>query len=136
MTIRRTTVFFLWGLAVIVVPVSAHHSMSAEFDLSRHVTVSGIITGLDWTNPHVWIFLDNQTPGKSDVGWGIEAAPPGALSKRGMIPAALPIGTRITVEGFQTIKPNSRKISGITLTLPDGKQLNIRDSLNWAPLRH
>ena len=122
------------SLTLVAAPVSAHHSMSKEFDLTRHVTVSGVITKVDWTNPHIWIYLDNQTPGKNNVGWGIEGAPPHGLSRRGTNAAAMPIGTRVTVEGFPAVTPNTRKISGITLTLPDGKKIDIRDSPNWTSL--
>ena len=127
MTIRWTALFaFLCVTAV--VPVSAHHSMSAEFDMNRTVTITGVITKLDWTNPHIWIYLDSQTVARRDIGWGIESAPPGGLKAKGIDTAALPIGTRVTVEGFPSINPNVRTLSGISLTMPGGKQLDIRDT--------
>ena len=132
MASRWTTSFVLLCLTV-VVPLSAHHSLSAEFDMNRTVTVTGVITKLDWTNPHIWIYLDMQTPTRRDVGWGIQSGPPHALFTKGVDTAVLAIGTRVTVEGFPALKPNSRTISGISLTLPGGKQLDIRDTMFIRP---
>src|SRR5262249_10695730 len=106
MTIRWTTVSVVLGLTAIAAPVWAHHSMSKEYDLSRHVTVTGVITKLDWTNPHVWIYLGSGSPGQNDV-WGIEAAPPHELRRKGIAVTSLSIGERIRVEGFPTLTPNS-----------------------------
>ena len=130
MRFRLRTVVVLLSLAAIAVPISAHHSMNREVDTNRRVVVTGVITKVDWTNPHVWIYLDVQVAGKSDIGWGIESAPPNGLQTQGITASALAVGTRVTVEGFPALNSNVRRVAGISLTLPDGKQLDIRDT--WS----
>ena len=127
MTMRWTILFALLCVTT-VVTIPAHHSMSQEFDVNRHVTATGVITKVDWANPHIWIYLDMQTPTRRDIGWGIQSAPPGGLKAKGVTASSLPIGTRVTVEGFPSLRPGVRTLSGISLTLPDGKLLDIRDT--------
>ena len=45
-----------------VVPVWAHHAFSAEFDASKHMKVTGVLTKMEWVNPHVWLHMDVKMP--------------------------------------------------------------------------
>jgi hypothetical protein len=134
MRIRCTAVMVLFSLAAIAAPVLAHHSMSKEFDTSRHVTLTGVITKVDWTNPHVWIYLNAQDADQNSVGWKIESAPPGGLQRKGIDKATLPVGTRVTVDGFPAIVSNNKSIAGVSLNLPNGKQLDIQDVGRWQTM--
>ena len=60
----------------------AHHSFSAEFDVSKPVKVSGKVTSVRWSNPHAWIYIDVETDGKV-VNWAFETATANALYRRG-----------------------------------------------------
>ena len=57
MRIRLTVVLAALGFVATVAPLFAHHSPSAEFESNRVVTIQGAISRVDWTNPHVWIYL-------------------------------------------------------------------------------
>jgi hypothetical protein len=83
------------------VPLVAHHSFSAEFDNSKEIIVKGWVTKIDWTNPHVWIYLnvkDEKTGGMNM--WGFEMGPPHLLQGSGWTKQSLKIGDEIQVGGF------------------------------------
>src|SRR5262245_39977309 len=67
---------------LVIAPVSAHHAIAAKFDTTKSVTVRGIITGVDWANPHVHIFL-NVREGNATNVWAAELESPLDLQKAG-----------------------------------------------------
>ena len=107
--------------------VSAHHSSSAYIDTSRMVRITGKITKVEWTNPHIWIAV-NGTDTEGKVGdWRVEAAAPGALYKAGIEKNLIPIGVAVAVEGNPAKEPCRLLMNGLILILPDGRKLDIHD---------
>lgn len=86
----------------------AHHSQ-AMFDLSRVVTVEGVVTRFEWANPHVYIFLDQTTPDGQGVQWKIEAVGPGPLRRLGWSRDTLAAGDRIAITG----NPDRKEETGL-----------------------
>ena len=101
------------GLLLAAVPVFAHHSFSAEFDSSKPVTLKGFVTKIDWTNPHVWIYI-NVKDEKGTTSWGFEMGPPHLLQGSGWTRSSLKIGDEVEVEGSKakngTNKMNARSV--------------------------
>ena len=78
------------GLLVGTAPfLLAHHSFSAEYDGNQPVKVSGVVTRVDWTNPHIWFFVDVKDEQGKVTNWGFSGAPPGVLQRRGISRNAL-----------------------------------------------
>jgi len=78
----------------------AHHSLAAEFDANKPIKLTGTVTKIEWTNPHVWFYInvkDEQT-GKV-TNWGAEMGPPHGLQRQGWRRETLKIGEAVTVEG-------------------------------------
>ena len=115
-----------------VAPLSAHHAFSAEFDAAQPITLRGIVTKLDWTNPHAWIHLEVKGEDGQVTAWKIETGAPNALLRRGFTKAYLPPGTAIVVSGFRA-KDGSNRANGSSLTTPDGKKLFLGSSGTDAP---
>ncbi len=73
-----------WWLALplllMAVPVLAHHSFGAEYDVTKPVTVMGVITKIDWTNPHTYLFVDVKDDKGKVANWKFEGYPPVVLT--------------------------------------------------------
>src|SRR5690606_30071600 len=79
----------------------AHHSFVAEFDSEKPIQLTGIVTKVEWTNPHVWIYMNVKDAESGEVvNWGGELGPPHGLQRRGWRRDTLQIGTQITIDGF------------------------------------
>ena len=126
----RLTVMTL--LLASVLPVSAHHSFSAEFDASKTVTLAGEVVMMEWVNPHSWLHIDVKKPDGSIERWKIEGGSPSVLLRLGWDRNSVPAGTRVTVVGFQA-KDGSRRASSRDLRFPDGRRLNLGGSAPDEP---
>jgi len=114
-------------LLVALVPAAAHHSFSAEFDATKQVTLAGEVVMMEWVNPHSWLHIDVKKPDGSVERWKIEGGSPSVLFRLGWNRDSLPVGTRITVVGFQA-KDGSLRASSRELRFPDGRRLDLGGS--------
>jgi hypothetical protein len=115
--------FFLlvagFSLAIAGRPVVAHHSETAEYDATKPVKVTGVITKVEWLNPHVWFYVDVKGADGKVTTWGFSNAPPGALMRRGIMKETLKIGAEVTVEGVRA-RDGSNNASGRRVIYADG----------------
>ena len=119
-------------LIVATVPIWAHHAFAAEFDAKQPVKFRGVVTKMEWTNPHVWIHVDVKQPDGTVEKWSVEAGTPNVLFRRGFTKQALLPGTEIIVDGYRS-KDGSHRANGRDLTLPDGRTLFLGGSSPDAP---
>jgi hypothetical protein len=103
-------------------PLLAHHSFAAEYDGKKPITLHGVVTRIDWLNPHVYIYLDVKDDSGNVVNWALEGHPPNTLRRTGWTKDALKVGDTITVQGWRS-KDDSLRIAGREVTLPDSKKL-------------
>src|SRR5262245_25093612 len=100
----------------------SHHSAAPVFDMDAAKTVTGVVKQVDWTNPHIWVWLDVQNESGQADTWGFEGMSPNFLSRRGWTRASLPPGTRITVT-FHPLRDGKSGGMFMTGKLEDGKVL-------------
>ena len=121
---------FVFGLTILAVtPVLAHHSFEAEFDGDRKATLTGIVTKIDWTNPHAWVYFNVTDDAGAVKNFGVEMGPPYALVRGGWKRDTVKIGDKITVEGAALAKDGSNKGGSLpttTMILADGQRLTMR----------
>jgi len=114
--------YILGGLVVVGVLLSvgriaAHHSFAAEFDANKPITLKGIVTKVEWTNPHVWFYVNVKDPKTGEVAnWGAEMGPPHGLQRRGWRRETLKIGEQVTVVGSMA-KNGTKRMNARTVTL-------------------
>ena len=121
----RTKIFGVVAAAALLVtaaavPVLAHHSFAAEFDVDKPVTLKGTLTKMEWVNPHGWLHIDVLGPDGKVVNWSIEAGAPNALLKRGLRSTDFPIGSEVVIEGYRA-KGGNPVANGKTVTFKDGR---------------
>jgi hypothetical protein len=110
------------GLFAPVVPVFAHHSFAAEFDGDKRVTLTGVVTKVDWVNPHAYIQVDVKGDDGAVVNWAIETGAPNALYRQGWRKDDLKVGDTVTLDAFLA-KDGSHTAAARNVTLPDGRRV-------------
>jgi hypothetical protein len=109
------------GLLVSGAPISAHHSFAAEYDASKPITLKGVVSKIEWTNPHARFYIEV----KDETGtftWNLELASPNVLSRNGWTRKTLNIGDEITVQGAMA-KDGSKMANARIVTLANGKRI-------------
>ena len=119
-------------LAASAVPVLAHHSFAAEFDSSKAIDFQGVVTKVEWMNPHVYFYVDVKDGKTGKVqNWGCEMGSPNGLTRQGWTRNTLKIGMIVRVEGAAA-KDGSSVANARNVTV-DGKKLGAASSETQNP---
>ena len=117
---KLTVCLIAGGILLGALPGQAHHSFSAEFDINQPIKLTGVLTKMDWVNPHGWIYVDVTQPDGKVVNWAIEAGGPTQLLRRGLRKTDFPPGLEVTVEGFRA-RSGKPIANGRSVTMKDGR---------------
>jgi len=111
-------------LMAAALPVSAHHSFSAEFSRDLPVTLEGEVLKMEWVNPHSWLHINVTKDDGTVETWMIEGGSPSVLMRQGWNRDSLPAGTKIRVQGFGA-KDGSLRAQSQGIEFPDGRRLEL-----------
>ena len=118
-------------LAGLVSPVLAHHSFAAEFDATKPVQMEGVVTKVEWMNPHVYFYVDVTDATGKVVNWACEMGGPNALQRQGWNRNTLKLGMKVAFEGTLA-KDGTPKTNARNVTV-DGKRLGAASSEGVTP---
>ena len=131
MRFRSTGFVILLGLTWPGTPTYAHHSVSAEFDLSQRITLQGRVTKIDWMNPHVYLYVDVNLDGRT-ANWACETAGPNTLERQGWSRKSLRIGDQITVVGYRA-RDGAYVASAREVVLANGRKVFVGSPHDGGP---
>lgn len=112
------------AITLAALPVFAHHSGAAEFDSTKKLDLSGVVTKIEWTNPHAHFYMDVTDASGKVTNWNFELASPNVLIRNGWKRNSVKEGDKVSVTGSQA-KDNSNLGTANTITFPDGHKLNF-----------
>src|SRR5436853_3101420 len=113
MTHKRSLWLLAGFVVILTIPALAHHSFAAEYDAKKPVTLKGVVTKVDWMNPHVYFYIDVADQSGKTASWAFEMGPPRLLEKQGWKRNTIKEGVEVIVNG--------------TLARDGSKQANARD---------
>src|ERR1700722_20425843 len=111
------------AISASVLPMEAHHSFAAEYDASKAVRITGLISKVEWTNPHSYLYIDVKDEHGDLATWTCEGGAPNTLSRRGFTKNAIKIGDTVTIDGYGA-KDGSRLMDARRIMLSDGRSFS------------
>ncbi len=120
------------GLLVSAVPVLAHHSFAAEYDANQPITLKGVVSKVEWTNPHARFYVDVKESDGTLTTWNLELASPNVLVRNGWTRNSLRIGDEITISG-SIAKDGAKMANARVVTLANGKRVFAGSGGDEAP---
>ena len=123
----RSTFFSALALAsafLFAPPIVAHHGFSVEFDESKPVTLTGVVSKVEFMNPHIYFYLDVKDASGKVVNWAFEGSPPNILVRQGWRKDTLEPGDVLTAKGFRA-RDGAHLVACSTVTLQDGHELQV-----------
>lgn len=113
-------------------PLIAHHSFAAQYDANKPVTLKGIVSKVEWTNPHARFYVDVRDESGTVTNWNLELASPNVLVRNGWSRRSLNVGDEIVVEG-SLAKDGSKMANARVVRLADGRRVFAGSSGGDAP---
>jgi hypothetical protein len=105
-------------------PALAHHSGAAEFDSTKKIDLTGVVTKVEWTNPHAHFYMDVKDPSGNVANWNLELASPNVLIRNGWKRNSVKPGDTVSVTGSRA-KDSPYYGSASVITFPDGHKLSF-----------
>ena len=121
-SIQVLPVAIVLGLLGATAPMFAHHAFAAEFDVKKPVTLTGVVTKLEWTNPHAHFYISVKDASGAPTAWEFELASPNGLMRRGWNRSSLKVGDTVTAMGYLA-KDGSNVANARSVTLADGRKI-------------
>ena len=117
-------------------PAQGYHAFSSEFDINKPIRLRGVITRMEWVNPHTWLHMTATLEDGSEEDWMLEGGTPNTLLRAGLARSVLQLGTEILVRGYKSKDPDCLpkcRGSGRDITFTDGTNIFMGSSGVGSP---
>jgi len=113
------------GVAVFAaaLPAFAHHSFASVFDANKPLKLTGVVTKVEWQNPHAWFYVDVKDEAGKVTNWGWEMANVNMLMRAGWTRTSLKVGDPVTVDGFQARDGSNIANAKVVILASTGRRL-------------
>ena len=128
----RLAILVAFSALTAAAPALAHHSFAAEFDGQKPFRISGSLVKVEWTNPHIYFYVDVKDDTGAVVRWTLSAGSPGALSRSGFKRGDLKFGDTIVVDGYLA-RDGSHTMDARRVTLADGRVVSGASAGDGGP---
>jgi hypothetical protein len=126
---RRLCALTFIGLICTAAQAFAHHSFAAEYDEKKVMTLKGVVTRFEWTNPHVRFYIDVKDEKGNLTNWDLELMSVNTLSRAGWDRHALNVGDEVTVTFYLAKDGSKRGNARGSVTLASGKKIFAGDAV-------
>jgi len=120
------------ALLACAAPAWAHHSFAAEYDARKPIELKGVVTKVEWTNPHARFYVDVKGDDGQVTNWNLELASPNVLMRNGWTRKSLQVGDQVIVTG-SLAKDGSKMANARTVVLGDGRKVFAGSSADGGP---
>jgi hypothetical protein len=114
-----------FGLFCLTVPVVAHHGFDTEYDAKKNVSLSGVVTKVEWLNPHMRVYIDVTDANGKVINWNLEMTSPNTVRRQGWGPNDLKPGEKVAFTGFGGKIVETRGSLLSIKKLSDGRELFV-----------
>jgi len=126
----RLCALTILALLCMVVQSFAHHSFAAEYDQNKVMTIKGVVTKLEWTNPHVRFYVDAKDDKGTVTNWDLELMSVNTLTRAGWDRHTLKAGDQVTVTFYLAKDGSKRGNARGSVQLADGRKVFAGDAVN------
>jgi hypothetical protein len=116
----RTAIAAVVGIALACASIEAHHSFAAQFDPTKPLSISGPVTKVEWTNPHIYLYVDVKDPAGAVANWAVEMGNPVQLIRLGWTRNDIKVGDIIMIDGW-VARDGSKLMNAKSVVLGDRK---------------
>jgi Family of unknown function (DUF6152) len=132
MKVSLSVLAVVTALALSAGTAVAHHSFAAEYDANKPVTLKGIVSKVEWMNPHARFYVDVRDEKGVVTNWNLELASPNVLVRNGWTRKSLNVGDEVVIEG-SAAKDGSKMANARVVKLADGRRVFAGSSGGDAP---
>ena len=120
---KHNSWMLLAAMTLLAVPLAAHHSFGLEYDATKPITVTGVVTKVEWTNPHSYLLIDVKDDKGNVANWKFEGYGPGVLYRTGWKrDVSIKPGDTVTVSGWRA-RDGTNWAHSRQVTLANGQKL-------------